>query len=1313
MLDETPGERVLPLSGNASAALSHQAGYHWGLDDESAPNRELDTTNGSGGDALTIAINPTDGWHTLYAQTVDSGGNVSSATTAYSFGVGSAGAAITAPKEGVTTARRVPLELRGLSSYTSAQWQFRIDDGDDWTTVPSADVVAAGSGNAITWPVAMVDGVATKLVWNVASTLEVDSDIQIRALVSSSSTNAYTARRHLALDRANGHGPAHEVGPGSVNLLTGSYSIVATDAEHLGMQVLRRTTSRASEREDERGAAAVEPFGPGWTAGVTADIEGATYGSIAKKSDTSVTLHGLDGETTTTFNLVNGKWTDEDSDWLSLAGTVGGTTFTLTDSAQIVSRFQAAGSPGTWKLATVANLESGDSATVSEAVTSGSEVLGRPKFVMSASSALQPGECHQDLTKPGCRTIEYVYADNTTAEGATVGSFTGRVSEVRLWTASPGATNATPTTVSAYAYDASGRLRQVWDPRIVPALKTSYAYDSADRVVTYTPPGQRGWTLTYGEVGSSATAGPGMLLTASRAGAGEGENSSTTRIVYEVPLSGDKAPYAMSPSVVATWGQKAAPTDATAVLTSGSVSSSLGSDLSKDAYSAASVSYADSYGHAVNEAKPGGHITTQERNADGDVAFELTAANRAMALGTAADATEALSRISLQDETDSAVRAEKLSTIRTYDASTGQILTETGPLHLVTIERGMTAAATEASLAPGDVRPARKRTTYTYDENRPSSAEARDLITTRAEGALLEGYDTLADGRVISYEYDWTTGNLLKEVTDPSGLALAVGYTYASDGEIISTKRPASDAGGSTITSLARWTATGTGACAGRPEWAGMTCSRTIAPSSAPNSGTVITSTYDRWGHPATVTEKTAGQSRSTVRTYDNAGRLTTTATSGGGTNVPTQTITYSASTGLQESTSSNGKKSQSTYDARGRKTIYEDGSGSTTALSYDNQDRLVKLSDSTGASTSYAYTQGADGSPVLTVTDSVAGKFVRLRGADERLESSTLPNGIALDLAYDETGAPIQREYTDVNGTTLLSDSVEYTLSGLYARNTKTAGTTTTTSFTYDTADRLIQSKKTDGDNCEARGYTLDKAGNRTTLTSSPDCKTENNTKFSFDARNQLTGSGFSSDDFGNTTTSNGAIIEYFSDGTPRQVTVGTSRETLSRDAEGRYATTARADNSAGTWSTTSVRTSHYNGYHTAPSWDGTGSATARYVATPEGDLLAITDTRNTALQLSDIQENIAVELSLATGTATVRSYDEFGNTSSGPLYGWRGARQEAEQRLLGFALLNGRGYFPGIGRYASPPLNTTALGEAEDATRDNAFNLSFGRAN
>ncbi|WP_338678403.1 hypothetical protein V1460_25810 [Streptomyces sp. SCSIO 30461] len=44
------------------------AGYLWGLDNSSLPNKTLDTTNGNGGDVQTVSIDPADGWHTLYAR---------------------------------------------------------------------------------------------------------------------------------------------------------------------------------------------------------------------------------------------------------------------------------------------------------------------------------------------------------------------------------------------------------------------------------------------------------------------------------------------------------------------------------------------------------------------------------------------------------------------------------------------------------------------------------------------------------------------------------------------------------------------------------------------------------------------------------------------------------------------------------------------------------------------------------------------------------------------------------------------------------------------------------------------------------------------------------------------------------------------------------------------------------------------------------------------------------------------------------------------------------------------------------------------
>src|ERR1700722_9742196 len=55
----------------------------------------------------------------------------------------------------------------------------------------------------------------------------------------------------------------------------------------------------------------------------------------------------------------------------------------------------------------------------------------------------------------------------------------------------------TTTTVAQSAYDSLGRLRAEWDPRISPALKTTYGYDSEGHVTSLTPPGQETWAFTY------------------------------------------------------------------------------------------------------------------------------------------------------------------------------------------------------------------------------------------------------------------------------------------------------------------------------------------------------------------------------------------------------------------------------------------------------------------------------------------------------------------------------------------------------------------------------------------------------------------------------------------------------------------------------------------------------------------------------------------------------------------------------------------------------------------------------------------------
>jgi hypothetical protein len=92
-----------------------------------------------------------------------------------------------------------------------------------------------------------------------------------------------------------------------------------------------------------------------------------------------------------------------------------------------------------------------------------------------------------------------VYATSTTAglSQTVFGDYTDRVAAVKIWTWDPDAGAENAVEVAKYAYDNLGRLREVWDPRVTPALKTTYQYDAANRVTTATPPGELPWMFDY------------------------------------------------------------------------------------------------------------------------------------------------------------------------------------------------------------------------------------------------------------------------------------------------------------------------------------------------------------------------------------------------------------------------------------------------------------------------------------------------------------------------------------------------------------------------------------------------------------------------------------------------------------------------------------------------------------------------------------------------------------------------------------------------------------------------------------------------
>ena len=139
------------------------------------------------------------------------------------------------------------------------------------------------------------------------------------------------------------------------------------------------------------------------------------------------------------------------------------------------------------------------------------------------------------IETPGCRTLVLEY--NTTLGWAPLEA-------IRYYNAT-GEAGASQL-VARYAYGASGshQLIEEWDPRL-PNLKEKYAYGESNRLLTsITPSGAEPWSFNY-EFETSKK--PTRLKSVSRASLLPSEPTATTTIAYEVPLSGEGAPYEMSP----------------------------------------------------------------------------------------------------------------------------------------------------------------------------------------------------------------------------------------------------------------------------------------------------------------------------------------------------------------------------------------------------------------------------------------------------------------------------------------------------------------------------------------------------------------------------------------------------------------------------------------------------------------------------------------------------------------------------------------------------------------------------------------------
>ncbi|WP_240503037.1 DNRLRE domain-containing protein [Streptomyces prasinopilosus] len=1253
------------------------------------------------------------GRHTLTVRTKDAAGNVS-ATTGHTFYAGS-GAALLTPGDGDRTARRTELTGQGKTGDTGVRYQYRRGETDTWKDVPVKDTRRKADGSTPSaWPVKVTGGEAEALVWNVTDTFGEDGPVDVRAVFTDGTTSDASPAGTITVDRDAGEAPGEEIGPGSVNTLTGDFGLSATDASGFDLAATRSFSSRRpANGSQQEGQVAL--FGPQWTAGTLAELSDSDWAYVRTTSATSVAVVDVDGEEIGFTAVKGGGWKPETgAEDLTLTGTQTG-SFTLKDTESTTSVFTKVDAAATtWQLSrTFLPTENSTTTVISEKATVDGKVLARPKYVIAPSSAVPAATCAGTPSTKGCRILEYQYATTTTASGGTLGDVAGQVTRIRLWTTAPGASASTATVVSQYAYDGQGRLREQWDPRISPALKTAYTYDSAGRVVTLTPPGELPWTFEYGRAGSGTVAGDGMLLAVSRptlkAGSKDEQDGgrATSSVVYDVPLSGAKAPNQVSPAETAKWGQTDAPTDATAIFPADQVPAShTGGDLGAADYDKATITYTGASGREVNTGLPGRHLTAKQYDRFGNTVFDLSATNLELALGDEDYQVTTQSELGILADSP-AERARKLGTVSVYSDDGKRMLEQSGPLHLVTLTKALRGDEDSPDLPAGSLVAAREHTVHRYDEGRPTdgSATVSDQATTTSVGAEIDGYPTDGDVRTSTTAYDWVKGLPTSEVTDPGGLELTRTTAYDARGRVVKTTLPESNGSDAGATVTRYWSATGTGTCEGRPEWADLVCSTGPAGKIAgggpnPDELPLRTTEYDRWGNEAKVTETANGVTRTTENTFDAAGRLTRTEVTGGtGTAVPAQTTTYDPGNGSVATTANGTATIRRTTDLLGREITYDDGAGNTTRTQYDNRDRRIRATDSAPSTVTYDYDNPA-GLPTR-VHDSVMGTIGDVTGfydSDGRLYKQKLPWNMDVEFNLDPTGTETSRYWHWESGWTVQGESTTQSIHDQVVTRTTYTGGGAHQEYTYDAAGRLTRVDDSQSGVTTHRAYTFDDNTNRTSLTTTVDDvdggePTTGTVDSTYDSADRLISTGTVYDAFGRTTAqADGARNAYYANDLVRRITADSRRTTWSLDAAGRLASWATEEQAEdGTWGTAATKTNHYGGDGDSPDWIAEGDgAVSRSLEDLSGNLIATTGaTGDVVLQLATLHGDIGTQIPLVDDTTpVVNGYDEYGTPLPGTdpaRYGWLGGKQRSAETPSGVTLMGVRLYDPGTGRFLS----------------------------
>jgi YD repeat-containing protein len=315
-------------------------------------------------------------------------------------------------------------------------------------------------------------------------------------------------------------GQMQQVGPGTLNLQSGDYQLSASDASFSAGGGADLTVSRTYDSQ----SAISGPLGPGWTLSTPDTSAAGQWQSLERLSNGNIEASTTSGRKVL-FTAKEGRF----------SAPSGYQTYTLTETGSSPAVYQIADAGGDY---TEFEVPPRASLFVPTRVAQASVVggLNGVTYVLQegrASEIVGPEPAgvsckERPLETKGCRVLALHYGAKTTAsgEGASEwGEYSGRLASISFTAWDPAKGGMSQVTVAQYAYDAQGRLRTEWDPRISPALKTTYGYDGEGHLTALAPPGYQPYLFHYGTVAGQV--GDAWLLSVTRPGteteAGDGK----------------------------------------------------------------------------------------------------------------------------------------------------------------------------------------------------------------------------------------------------------------------------------------------------------------------------------------------------------------------------------------------------------------------------------------------------------------------------------------------------------------------------------------------------------------------------------------------------------------------------------------------------------------------------------------------------------------------------------------------------------------------------------------------------------------------